>query len=159
MKKILFVCLGNICRSPAAEGTMINLLNKSNRAHEFLVDSAGTSAYHAGERPDERMVSAAQKRKIHLPSLSRPLKSDDFLNFDYIICMDKSNMSNAKKLLPDQNSLKKLSIMTDYFLNKDYQKQFFEIPDPYYGGEEDFNLVLDLVEDACRGFLEKIKND
>lgn len=157
MKKILFVCLGNICRSPAAEGVFIHYLKSQNLEKSYEVDSAGTSGFHEGHWPDERMIAEAKKRGITLPSRSRPLTKKDFTDFDHIICMDKSNLKNAQKINGGESS--KLSLMTDYFKASDYQKSFDEIPDPYYGTLKDFNLVLDLVTDASVGLLEKLQNE
>lgn len=156
MKKVLFVCLGNICRSPAAEGAMVHLIKQKGLEAGFLIDSAGTSGFHEGDDPDHRMIAQAKLRNILLPSKSRPLLKSDFEKFDLIVCMDKSNLSNAKKIAEDDRYAMKLSMMTDYFQNSDFKKRFNEIPDPYYGSKKDFDLVLDLVLDASEGLLKKI---
>lgn len=158
MKKVLFVCLGNICRSPAAEGAMVHLVKQNGLEGHFFIDSAGTSGFHEGDDPDARMIKEAQKRGIVLPSKSRPLKARDFEEFDVIVCMDKSNVLNAKKIAGGPHHHQKISLMTDYFEDRDYKARFQEIPDPYYGTEKDFNLVLDLVSDACRGLLKRLSS-
>lgn len=151
MKKILFVCLGNICRSPAAEGVMLSLLKERNLLNSFAVDSAGTSSFHAGEWPDERMISEAKKRHVILPTQSRPITDDDLENFDFILCMDQSNLKNVMKLKTAEANKNKIKLFCEYRK----QLNFTEVPDPYYGTLKDFNLVLDIVHDAAIGFLEK----
>jgi len=154
--RILFVCLGNICRSPSAEAVMKHIVNKNNLGNEFFIDSAGTAAYHDGQRADSRMRRSGSKRGYNLTSISRPVDPDsDFDNFDYIIGMDDDNMWDLKRVCQDDKSLKKISKMTDYLERMNYS----EVPDPYYGGEKGFDLVLDILEDACTGLLKKIKND
>lgn len=151
--KILFVCLGNICRSPSAEGVMKAVVEKAGLSGEFEIDSAGTLNYHAGEPADRRMQQHAIKRGYHLTSISRGIDARrDFEYFDHIIGMDDNNMENLMSLAPDQPALKKLSRMTDY-CTVFHEKS---VPDPYYGGSEGFELVLDLLEDACQGLLQTI---
>lgn len=150
MKKILFVCLGNICRSPAAEGVFLTILKKRGLSHAFIVDSAGTSGYHDGEWPDERMIKQALKRSVVLPTQSRKILKEDLLNFDFILCMDQSNVNNVLKLDPENLYSSKIKLFTDY--RKDMNYHF--VPDPYFGTLSDFDLVLDIVTDASIGFLE-----
>lgn len=145
MKKVLFVCLGNICRSPAAEGTLAHL------SKDCIVDSAGTSGYHDGEWPDERMIEAAKKRNIVLPTRSRKITNDDLNHFDFILCMDRSNYANVMKLSNADQNKHKIKLFLEY----KKQMNFDEVPDPYYGTEKDFELVLDIVHDAAIGFIEK----
>ena len=130
MKKVLFVCLGNICRSPAAEGVFLSKLSERNLEGEFLVDSAGTSAYHSGARADERMISHAEKRGFDLASRSRKLLSQDFDKFDYIIAMDLSDLRNMQEFCGDRKCLAQCLLMTD-FCRKFEGAQ--SVPDPYYG--------------------------
>jgi protein-tyrosine phosphatase len=151
---VLFVCLGNICRSPAAEGVFVDLISKANLRDNFIVDSAGTSGAHAGEKADGRMRSHALKRGIELTSLSRQFVYGDFAKFDYIIVMDDSNYQNVLRLDPIGEYAHKLYRMRDYLSSK-YQS-FKEIPDPYYGGSEGFELVLNLLEDGCRHLLNQL---
>ena len=153
--KILFVCLGNICRSATADEVMRTILRKEGLDKEVEVDSAGTSSYHRGELPDERMRMHAARRGYRLTHLSRPVCTDDFYNFDLILGMDDRNIANLRDMDPDIESEKKIGRMTDYCRMKvvDY------VPDPYYGGAQGFENVLDILEDACQGLLEEIKKN
>lgn len=148
-KKILFVCLGNICRSPAAEGIMKKKLEERGLSDRFFIDSAGILNYHEGELPDSRMRAHARRRGIELTSRSRPVKYNDFFDFDLILGMDDSNIDALKRKVPEAELEKKIKRMTDYCI--DFQAD--HIPDPYYGGTDGFELVLDLLEDACEGLL------
>ena len=154
MKKILFVCLGNICRSPSAEGVFLEELRKRNLSDHYLVDSAGTGGWHVGERADARMRKHALKRGYDLLSRARQIKLGDFSEFDIIIAMDQSNLNNLNKLRGDSPGKAKCFLMTDFC--KEISSAH-EVPDPYYGGEEGFELVLDLLEDACAGLLNKLE--
>ena len=155
-KKILFVCLGNICRSPSAEAVFNGIIKKNGLADRFEVDSAGTSGWHAGEQADRRMQSHAIKRGYNLTSISRKFNpNDDFDHFDMIIGMDDSNIENLKRMARNGNDLKKIFKMTDFSSVFNYD----EVPDPYYGGADGFELVLDLLEDSCRGLVEKIQKE
>jgi protein-tyrosine phosphatase len=153
--KVLFVCLGNICRSPAAEGVFLSLLEKSGQSESFQVDSAGTGNWHAGELPDARMREHALKRGISLESRARQFSVKDFEEFDYILVMDESNFQNVSKLDSSQSFVHKVHLMTDFCQKFDLS----EVPDPYFGGAEGFEFVLDLVEDAGQGLLEKISRE
>jgi len=153
MKKLLFVCMGNICRSPAAEGVMKDLVLKAGLQDEIICDSAGTLGYHAGSSPDSRMTAHAKKRGIYLEHAARKFVFSDFKNFDHILVMDKDNFSNVVALDPEGSFLHKVQYLTDFC-----QKiKAAEVPDPYYGGASGFDLVLDIVTDACEGLLKKIK--
>jgi protein-tyrosine phosphatase len=150
MQKILFVCLGNICRSPLAEGIMLHLKNRHNLALE--IDSAGTANYHAGEAPDKRTVANALKNGIDLSALrARQFVADDFEKFDRIYVMDKSNLKNVLALAKTPEHREKVGLLLGC-LN---DQQQHEVPDPYYGGERGFEDVFQLVYRAC----EAIKND
>ena len=150
-KKILFVCLGNICRSPSAEAVFKGLVHNKGVQNQFEIDSAGTYGYHEGEPADRRMQSHAEKRGYNLTSISRPFDSStDWDRFDYIVGMDDSNLRDLSQMARNADDLKKLFKMTDFANNYKYN----EIPDPYYGGEQGFELVLDLLEDAGEGFYE-----
>ena len=153
MHSILFVCMGNICRSPAAEGIMQHKVQEQGLEHFFYIDSAGTYGWHEGELPDNRMRSHASRRGYMLTSRSRPIKYDDFEQFDLIIGMDDDNIQNLKRMAPNLESQRKIRRMTDFCrsLTADC------VPDPYYGGASGFELVLDLLEDACDGLLENLK--
>lgn len=152
MKKILFVCLGNICRSPLAEGVMQSLLSKNKMEGKIEVDSAGIINYHEGELPDERMRKYASQRGYLLTHLSRPIKEEDFEYFDMIIGMDDRNIAALKDLAPTLEDVQKIYRMTDFclFFNVDH------VPDPYYGGIQGFEDVLDLVQDACQGLFNQL---
>lgn len=147
--KILFVCLGNICRSPSAEAVMKKLVKDAGLEESFFIDSAGIMGYHEGERADDRMRGHAARRGYVLDSISRPVRTQDFYDFDLIIGMDDRNVDDLKQKAPDLESVAKIHQMTEYSRNKLYD----HVPDPYYGGASGFELVLDLLEDACEGVL------
>ena len=150
-QKILFVCLGNICRSPSAEAVFKGLVKKKGVGDKFDIDSAGTYGYHEGEPADSRMRQHAIKRSYDLTSISRAFRPEsDWDDFDYIIAMDNSNFVNLKAMARNHADHSKLHKMTDFSINYDYE----EIPDPYYGGSDGFELVLDLLEDAGEGFYK-----
>ncbi len=154
-KRILFVCLGNICRSPSAEAVMNGLIKREGLAKEIECDSAGILSYHTGESADRRMQSHAIQRGYKLTSISRMVNpKEDFNNFDMIIGMDDQNIKDLKSLTRTKNDLKKIYKMTDFCRESDIK----QVPDPYYGGEGGFELVLDILEDACRGLLAYLKN-
>ena len=152
--RVLFVCLGNICRSPAAEGIMAGKIENHDLQDVIEVDSAGTSGWHEGELPDNRMRAHGEKRGYDFCSRSRKLKQSDLKEFDYIIVMDNSNYSNVKLLAQTPEELNKIHLMTDFSIQYAHHDH---IPDPYYGGASGFELVLDLLEDACEGLLQAIK--
>lgn len=156
MKKVLFVCMGNICRSPAADGYMQKLVNAENLSAQVYVDSAGTTSFHAGQKADRRMREHAKKRGYELLSISRQfIPSKDFEEFDYIVAMDYQNIQDLQKMDNLDKYGEKLFLMTEFCTKLDDKI----VPDPYYGGEEGFDHVLDIVEDGCEGLLKKIKND
>lgn len=152
---VLFVCMGNICRSPSAEAVMNAYIIKEGLSDKIKCDSAGTISYHAGEPADARMQSHAQKRNYRLTSISRQIRSSDFKNFDYVIGMDDENMFNMQSFLPNPKYSNKMSKMTDYCSDENPGY----VPDPYYGGEAGFEHVLDLLEDACEGLLNHIRHE
>ena len=151
--KILFVCLGNICRSPAAEGIMKKLVAENNLQDDIFVDSAGTSGWHEGELPDDRMRAHGLRRGYDFCSRSRKFNRDDFKTFDYIVVMDDDNYRNVSRLITKSDDAAKIHRMTDF------SKKFTHdhVPDPYYGGSSGFELVIDMLEDACGELLAKIK--
>lgn len=153
MKRILFVCLGNICRSSSAEGVMKHLVEKAGREAEFMIDSAGILSYHQGELPDERMRWHAARRGYKLVHRSRPVCTQDFFDFDWIIGMDDRNVEDLKERAPSLEAEAKICRMTD-FCTRHPEADY--VPDPYYGGAEGFEYVLDLLEDACAGLLEQL---
>lgn len=150
--KILFVCLGNICRSPAAEGIFKKLAEEAGCAGRFAIDSAGLTGYHEGELPDPRMRSHAVRRGYLLDSRSRPVRLSDFETYDYLIGMDDRNYDELRRLAPDPESAAKVHRMVEYC--RRYRHD--HVPDPYYEGADGFELVLDLLEDACAGLLDVI---
>ncbi len=151
---VLFVCMGNICRSPTAEGVFRNLVFKQNYSDTILTDSAGTHAYHIGESPDRRAQTTALSRGIDLSDLrARKAIKEDFGNFDYILAMDNDNYQILKTLCPS-NHIDKLKLFLDF--TSDYDDS--EVPDPYYGGPQGFDYVFDLVQSASNGLLDDIKS-
>ncbi len=152
MKSILFVCLGNICRSPAAEAIMIRAVEARGLSTLIRCDSAGTYGGHAGEPADSRMIRHAAERSIHITSRSRQLRQSDLQSFDMIIGMDRSNVANIRALDRTGTYSEKIKLMTDYCRHISAD----EVPDPYYGGSEGFERVLDILEDACEGVLDEI---
>lgn len=150
--KILFVCLGNICRSAAAEEIMRVLIKRAGYEKEIEVDSAGISSYHQGDPADIRMRAHARCRGYEILHLSRPVCTDDFYHFDLIIGMDDYNIETLKEKAPNIACEAKIRRMTDYCQSKSVD----HVPDPYYGGSEGFENVLDILEDACSGLLEAL---
>lgn len=154
MKKILFVCLGNICRSPSAEAVFNAMIGRDGLVKELQCDSAGTAAYHVGERADYRMRQFGLKRGYNLTSISRAFDpKNDFDRFDYIIGMDRQNVCDLKNVARNESERKKIHLMTDFCISKKYDS----VPDPYYGGDAGFELVLDILEEACAGLIKKIQ--
>lgn len=150
--RLLFVCLGNICRSPSAENIMNHLLKERQLTDKVSCDSAGTSSYHIGSEPDRRMNAAAQKRGITLTGSARQFTAADFQNFDLILAMDKDNYRNILAVAPLGADKTKVRLMCDFC--QTYSDT--EVPDPYYGGESGFDYVIDLLTDACEGLLETV---
>ena len=151
--RILFVCLGNICRSPAAEGILKKKIKEEGLEDNITIDSAGTGGYHNGALPDSRMRHHGARRGYKFDSISRKLSQNDFERFDMIIAMDDSNYHNIMRLAPDLEAEKMVYRLVDFSVNYGHD----HIPDPYYSGADGFELVLDLLEDACEGLLDKIK--
>jgi protein-tyrosine phosphatase len=150
--RVLFVCMGNICRSPTAEGVFRHYVNEAGLGHEIEVDSAGTHAYHVGEAPDRRSMAAAERRGVSLADIrARRVSDSDYERFDYIIAMDEDNQSRLLDQAPSEHH-SKVSLFLSYSAGEET-----EVPDPYYGGAAGFERVLDLVEDASKSFLESIK--
>lgn len=151
--KLLFVCLGNICRSPAAENIMNHIAEQNALSQSIICDSAGTSSYHIGSSPDRRMNAAAkQKLGIELFGKARQFQKSDLKDFDLILAMDKENYANILNLDPKGEYHHKVQLMCDYCSHHTIK----EVPDPYYGGESGFNQVIDLLVDACEGLLKQI---
>ena len=156
VKKILFVCLGNICRSPAAEGMFNKKIKDRNLENLFFVDSAGTGSWHVGNLADSRMRETALARGIELTSRSRQIEEQDLYKFDHILVMDKDNLQAVKSLIKNQSDSidSKIKLILSY--SKDSQSN--EVPDPYYGGQNGFEKVLDLLDKAIDGLIDSIKN-
>ncbi|MDR9403707.1 MAG: low molecular weight protein-tyrosine-phosphatase [Halothece sp. Uz-M2-17] len=152
--QLLFVCLGNICRSPSAENIMRYLLEKEGLTQNILCDSAGTSDYHIGSLPDRRMTIAAEKRGIKLEGRARQFHANDFEKYDLILAMDRDNYWSLIALDPHKKYRDKIQMMCDY--TRSYTDK--EVPDPYYGGTDGFNYVIDLLLDACGGLLDSIQD-
>ena len=154
VKKILFVCLGNICRSPAAEGIFKKKIKDRELENLFVVDSAGTGGWHVGNLADRRMREAALSRGIELTSRSRKIDHNDLYEFDHILVMDKDNLNAVKSLIKDHtypiNSKIKL------ILSYSKKSQLDEVPDPYYGGQNGFENVLDLLDDAIDELIHSL---
>ena len=150
-KKILFVCLGNICRSPAAEEVTRSILKERGLDHKYTLDSAGLYSGHAGELPDSRMRAHAVRRGYSLTHRSRPLRRSDFDDFDLIVGMDDSNLSRLRALAATPEEEARIVGMADFCR---MHPGWDHIPDPYYEGAEGFELVLDLLEDACNGLID-----
>jgi len=153
MVKVLFVCMGNICRSPTAEGVFKKHVEVADLIDRIDIDSAGTHAYHVGENPDPRAMKTAFERDIDLSKLrARKAVEEDFNKFDYVLAMDKDNYENLLSICPP-GSERKLSLFMSYAPHLNVE----EVPDPYYGGPKGFENVLDLIEQASIGLLKHIK--
>ncbi|MBA4251612.1 MAG: phosphotyrosine protein phosphatase [Chlorobiaceae bacterium] len=153
MIKLLFVCMGNICRSPSAEAIMKKIVSENNLDDKIFCDSAGTLGYHAGDQPDSRMIAHAKKRNVFLNHAARKITNEDLIEFDHILVMDDDNFSNVMLLNGTESDKSKIKKLADYCVKLDED----EVPDPYYGGAEGFEKVLDILEDACSGLLEDLK--
>ncbi len=151
--KVLFVCMGNICRSPTAEGVFRKVVEAAGMADEVHIESAGTHAYHVGSEPDRRAQAAAEKRGFMLSNIrARRVGDEDFEAFDLILAMDRENVVELRERAPHQHRNK-----VRLFLEFAEIPRTTEVPDPYYGGESGFELVLDLVEQAAERLLERIR--
>ncbi|CAG7856929.1 hypothetical protein MCAMS1_01601 [biofilm metagenome] len=151
--KVLFVCMGNICRSPTAEGVFTKMVSDKRLSASFIIDSAGTHAYHVGNPPDYRAQQAAKRRGVELENIrARKVHSSDFDYFDHILVMDDDNHANVMQYCPREHKDK-----VKYFLEYAPHLGTKEVPDPYYGEKMGFERVLDMVEDASLGFLESLE--
>jgi protein-tyrosine phosphatase len=155
--RLLFVCLGNICRSPTAEGVMRSILEAEGLADAVSVDSAGTGSWHVGQPADRRAREAAARRGIELASRARQVQPADFDDFDLILAADASNVADLRALAGDHPArASKVHLLREFDPDADGD---LAVPDPYYGGEDGFDHVLDLVESACRGLLASLEAD
>jgi len=151
--KVLFVCLGNICRSSAAEGVLKAIVHNEGRDKDFLIDSAGIGNWHVGQLPDWRMRRHGERRGYNFDSRARQFTSDDFDNFDLILPMDDDIYQSILEKSRDEKDMKKVQMFTEY-LSK--HKGVTMVPDPYYGGEKAFEFALDLIEDACENLYKQL---
>ena len=156
--RILFVCLGNICRSPTAEGVMRHKLRAAGLAEVVDVESAGTGGWHVGPAPDERAAAAAAARGIALESRAQRFQAMHFDDFDLIVAMDRQNLEDMRSLAPHAAAAGKLHLLRE-FDPLAVRSGSLEVPDPYYGGESGFEDVLDMVERACDGLLDEIRGE
>ena len=152
--RILFVCMGNICRSPTAEGVMRRVLDEAGLAESVEVESAGTGGWHAGEPPDERATLAARRRGITLAGAAQQVRATDFRDFDLLIAMDRANLRELLAVAPDEQAAEKVRLLREF---DPASSGDLDVPDPYYGGDRGFETVLDLVEAACRGLLDELR--
>lgn len=152
--RILFICLGNICRSPAANGIMQKMVDERGVTQQFHIDSAGIGNWHAGELPDVRMRRHGRMRGYDFSHRARQFDAaTDFDRFDLIVTMDESNYRTITRMAHGENEREKVVRMTDYLKRN---PQATSVPDPYYGGDDDFNLALDLIEDGCENLLNEL---
>jgi protein-tyrosine phosphatase len=152
--RILFVCMGNICRSPTAEGAMRRLLDDEGLADRVHIESAGTGGWHVGEPPDERATLAARRRGISLSGAAQQVRPDDFRDYDLLIAMDRGNLRELLAIAPDEAAAEKVRLLREF---DPAASGDLDVPDPYYGGDRGFDTVLDMVEAACRGLLDELR--
>jgi len=152
--RVLFVCMGNICRSPTAEGIMRGLVAEAGLSDRIALDSAGTGAWHVGNPPDPRSVAAAARRGIRVEGAARKVRLADFDEFDLIVALDGANARDMRGLAPDDRAAAKVRLLREFDPEADGD---LDVPDPYYGEADGFGRVLDLVDAACRGLLEELR--
>ncbi len=153
-QQVLFVCMGNICRSPTAEAVFRDIVRREGRGIDIVVDSAGTHAYHVGESPDSRAIAAARRRGIEMQDLrARVVSREDFLRFDLVLAMDEENLAHLVRIAP-ASQRQRIQLLLDYAPGSGMR----EVPDPYYGGASGFEQVLDLVEEAAHGLLAALRS-
>ena len=151
--RLLFVCMGNICRSPCAEGVMLKKVEQAGLSDCIHIDSAGTGGWHAGDAADNRMRRHAKARGYSLDSLARQVRPSDFEDFDLILVMDQQNLRDIRPFAPDEAAMKKVRLFCEFAKGRS-EKQ---VPDPYYGGDAGFEQVLDIIEDGCTHLIECLK--
>ncbi|HEY7830454.1 MAG TPA: low molecular weight protein-tyrosine-phosphatase [Solirubrobacteraceae bacterium] len=151
---LLFVCLGNICRSPTAEGVMRELVRREGLQEWITLDSAGTGGWHVGDPPDARATSTARARGIVLEGAARRVRASDFEDFDLLLAMDSSNLRDLQRLAPDEEAAARVRLLRDFDPASNGE---LDVPDPYYGGPGGFEEVLDLVQAACVGLLAQVR--
>ena len=153
--RILFVCMGNICRSPTAEGVMRRLVEQAGLTDRIEIESAGTGGWHVGEPPDERATLAARRRGITLSGAAQQVTPHDFRRFDLLIALDRSNLRELLAIAPDEDAAEKVRLLREF---DPAGSGDLDVPDPYYGGDRGFETVLDMVEAACRGLLDELRS-
>lgn len=151
---VLFICLGNICRSPAAEGIMKSLVEKEGMSDDFFIDSAAIGSWHIGQLPDSRMRKCGAEHGYRFDSHARQFQKSDFQHFDLIVVMDNENYRAITSMASSQADKDKVVRIADYLT---HHREYTTVPDPYYGDYGDFELVIELLEDACQGLLDSIK--
>ena len=150
---VLFVCLGNICRSPLAEGVFRHLVEEAGLADRFEIDSAGTGGWHVGERPDARAQMVASQHGVALECRARQVTAEDLLHFDYVVAMDRENLRALERMAASVGSDAEVRLLRDYDPGADAD----EVPDPYYGGASGFETVYEMVQRACQALLERLR--
>jgi protein-tyrosine phosphatase len=155
--RILFVCLGNICRSPTAEGVMRNLVERAGLEDSIELDSAGTGAWHVGSPPDQRATAAARSRGVALVGAARQVTASDFEEFDLLLAMDGSNMHELRRRARDEDQRAKVRLLREFDPASSHSDDL-DVPDPYYGGDGGFDEVFDLVRAACEGLLKEVRD-
>lgn len=156
MVRICFVCLGNICRSPTAEGVMNHLVRERGLADHIVVDSAGTSAFQVGNPPDERSAAEARIRGINLSGRARQFRPGDFAEFDLVVAMDRHNLGDLRQLAAEPALGERVVLLRSFDPENTGERRQLDVPDPYIGGVNGFATVYDLVEPACRGLLDHV---
>ncbi len=158
MVRVCFVCLGNICRSPTAEGVFIALAQKHGLTARFSIDSAGTAAYHVGERADPRTLATARRRGVELPSIARRFERADLARFDYVLAMDSANYDALLGLASSDEERARVHLLRS-FCARSLADDELDVPDPYYGGASGFEDVFDICQAACEGFLAHVRRE
>jgi protein-tyrosine phosphatase len=154
-KKVLFVCLGNICRSPMAEAIFKDLVERENLSDKFLVDSAGTANYHIGKNPDPRTIQVCLEHFVKIKHQGQQINAKDLSYYDHIIAMDLQNLSNIKKVAETEEQVHKIRLMRNF----SEPNQDLIVPDPYYGNMEDFKEVFSILTKSCKALLDQVKGE
>ena len=154
--RILFVCMGNICRSPTAEAVMRRLVTEAGLDDQIELDSAGTGGWHLGDPPDSRATTAAARRGVTLDGAARQVRPDDFRSFDLIVAMDRENLRALLALAPDEAAAEKVRLLREFDPASPGAPDL-DVPNPYDGGDKGLETVLDMVEAACRGLLDEVR--
>ena len=153
--RVLFVCMGNICRSPAAEGVFRHFVKEMGWERHIGCDSAGTLDFHTGSPPDDRMRQAALGRGIHLDGSARQIAANDLAEFDLVLCMDRDNLEYVRQLAGQGRLRAQIRLFCEFVSDRNIR----DVPDPYYGGADGFDTVMDLLEDGCANLLEVLRRD